>query len=115
LRVHPIDRLTIAGGFAKLTKLAQGALDLHSGRSQVSMAFLADEAERLGLDASMRQRILDANTAQEVLELTTKLGLDLAAPIAARARETALATLKGAPVDVEVIVIDRKGTVIARV
>ncbi|MCG2991316.1 cobalt-precorrin-5B (C(1))-methyltransferase, partial [Escherichia coli] len=24
LRVHPIDRLTIAGGFAKLTKLAQG-------------------------------------------------------------------------------------------
>jgi cobalt-precorrin-5B (C1)-methyltransferase len=35
LRVHPVPRLTIAGGFAKLTKLAQGALDLHSGRSQV--------------------------------------------------------------------------------
>ncbi|MGH7004369.1 MAG: cobalt-precorrin-5B (C(1))-methyltransferase, partial [Alphaproteobacteria bacterium] len=93
LRVHPIDRLTIAGGFAKLTKLAQGALDLHSGRSQVSMAFLADEAEALGLPADRRSRILDANTAQEVLEFTQDLGLDLAAPIAANARQTALVTL----------------------
>jgi cobalt-precorrin-5B (C1)-methyltransferase len=115
LRVHPIDRLTIAGGFAKLTKLAQGALDLHSARSQVSMEFLADEATRLGLNPDMRQRILDANTAQEVLELTQELGINLAAPIAVKARETAIATLKGAPVDVEVIVTDRKGAILARV
>jgi cobalt-precorrin-5B (C1)-methyltransferase len=40
LRDHPVPKLTIAGGFAKLTKLAQGALDLHSGRSQVDMEFL---------------------------------------------------------------------------
>ncbi len=115
LRVHPIDRLTIAGGFAKLTKLAQGALDLHSGRSQVSMTFLADEAEKLGLDPSVRERILNANTAQEVLELTQSMGIDLASLIATRARQTALATLKGAPVEVEVIVTDRKGTVLSRV
>jgi cobalt-precorrin-5B (C1)-methyltransferase len=44
LRAHPVPRLTIAGGFAKLTKLAQGALDLHSGRSQVSMNWLAERA-----------------------------------------------------------------------
>jgi len=115
LRVHPIDRLTIAGGFAKLTKLAQGALDLHSARSQVSMSFLADEAEKLGLKPEMRERILNANTAQEVLELTQGLGLDLAAPIAARAKETALDTLKGAPVEVELIITDRKGKILARV
>lgn len=115
LRVHPIERLTIAGGFAKLTKLAQGALDLHSGRSQVSMAFLADEAERLGLNPDMRERILNANTAQEVLELTQELGIDLASVIATKARQTALDTLKDAPVAVEVIVTDRKGTVLARV
>ncbi|MEL6872772.1 MAG: cobalt-precorrin-5B (C(1))-methyltransferase, partial [Pseudomonadota bacterium] len=34
LKRHPLPRLTIAGGFGKLTKLAQGALDLHSSRSQ---------------------------------------------------------------------------------
>jgi cobalt-precorrin-5B (C1)-methyltransferase len=33
---HPVPRLTIAGGFAKLTKLAQGNLDLHSSRSEVA-------------------------------------------------------------------------------
>ncbi|MEM8841381.1 MAG: cobalt-precorrin-5B (C(1))-methyltransferase, partial [Pseudomonadota bacterium] len=38
LRAHPIPRLTIAGGIGKMTKLGQGALDLHSGRSQVDFA-----------------------------------------------------------------------------
>src|SRR5439155_9712956 len=35
LKRYPITRLTIAGGFAKLSKLAGGAMDLHSGRSEV--------------------------------------------------------------------------------
>src|SRR5262252_8277304 len=35
LRSHPVPRLTLAGGFAKLCKLADGAMDLHSGRSEV--------------------------------------------------------------------------------
>lgn len=115
LRVHPIDKLTIAGGFAKLTKLAQGALDLHSGRSQVDMTFLADEAESLGFDPLQRSRILNANTAQEVLEISQELGIDLARAIALKAKQTATDTLRGSPVEVEVIVTDRKGTVLARV
>ena len=32
LRTHPVPRVTIAGGIAKITKLAQGMLDLHSAR-----------------------------------------------------------------------------------
>ena len=31
---HPVEKVTIGGGLGKLTKLAQGAIDLHSGRSQ---------------------------------------------------------------------------------
>ena len=31
LKSHPTSRLTIGGGIGKLTKLAQGAMDLHSG------------------------------------------------------------------------------------
>ncbi|VVT25350.1 Cobalt-precorrin-5B C(1)-methyltransferase [Rhizobium sp. EC-SD404] len=112
LRVHPIERLTIAGGFAKLTKLAQGALDLHSARSQVDMAFLADLAETV--DAELRERILNANTALEVLETTRLSGIDLAPLIAARALETAIATLRGAAVNVEIIVTDRRGDILAR-
>ena len=35
LRTHPVPRVTIAGGVAKMTKLAQGLLDLHSKRGVV--------------------------------------------------------------------------------
>ncbi|WP_127840805.1 cobalt-precorrin-5B (C(1))-methyltransferase [Brucella melitensis] len=115
LREHPIDRLTIAGGFAKLTKLAQGALDLHSSRSQVDKGFLWQIAERAGAPADMKERILLANTAMEVLELTQSIGIDIAGPIALEARQTALKTLRGAPVEVEIIVTDRKGNILARV
>ncbi|MFC3263208.1 cobalt-precorrin-5B (C(1))-methyltransferase, partial [Streptomyces xanthochromogenes] len=44
VRRHPVDRLTICGGFAKLSKLAAGHLDLHSARSQVDKPFLAELA-----------------------------------------------------------------------
>ena len=113
LRVHPLPRLTIAGGFAKLTKLAQGALDLHSGRSQVGMQWLADEVAKINLNQSLNQPILAANTALEVLELTRENGIDIAAIVAAKARATALDTLRGAGVEVDVIVTDRSGAIIA--
>ncbi len=115
LREHPIDKLTIAGGFAKLTKLAQGALDLHSSRSQVDKSFLWTLAEKAGAPESMKDQILFANTALEVLELTQSIGLDMATPIALKAKETALETLRGAPVAVEIIVTDRSGNILARV
>ncbi|WP_421858366.1 cobalt-precorrin-5B (C(1))-methyltransferase [Oricola sp.] len=114
LRAHPVAKLTIAGGFAKLTKLAQGALDLHSGRSQVDMGFLLDLAKAAGLDPAESNRILDANTAQEVLETMRESGIHLAPEVARLARETALETLRGAPVAVEVIVTARDGEVLAR-
>ena len=47
LRAHPVPRVTIAGGVAKMTKLAQGLLDLHSGRGSVDLDALA----RLARDA----------------------------------------------------------------
>ncbi|MBO3760541.1 cobalt-precorrin-5B (C(1))-methyltransferase [Ciceribacter sp. L1K22] len=113
LRVHPVPRLTIAGGFAKMAKLAQGALDLHSSRSQIDMAFLASLVEKEQLTQSLSDRIQSANTALEVHEITTENGIDLAPEIAVRARLTALDTLRGAPVSVDVIVTDRKGLILA--
>src|SRR6202453_2794189 len=38
LRRHPVPRVTIAGGVAKMTKLAQGLTDLHSKRGAVDLA-----------------------------------------------------------------------------
>lgn len=111
LRAHPVDRLTIAGGFAKMTKLAQGALDLHSGRSQVDMDFFLSLLP--GIDEALATRIQSANTALEVLETARENGIDLPSLIAARAREKVLETLRGAPVAVDILVTDRQGTIIA--
>ena len=102
LKVHPLPRLTIAGGFGKLSKLAQGALDLHSSRSQVGFDQLAVLADN--------EAVASANTAMQALEIA---GPDLAAAVAGRARQTALSTLAGAPVEVDVLVVDRQGRPVA--
>ncbi|WP_240617120.1 cobalt-precorrin-5B (C(1))-methyltransferase [Nocardioides speluncae] len=106
LRSHPIPRLTIVGGFAKLSKLAAGHLDLHSGRSQVDLAFLDALAPGLGISA--------ANTGLDALRIAQATGAPLGNEVAARARDTALDVLRGAPVAVDVICIDRAGEIVGR-
>ncbi|NDW05790.1 cobalt-precorrin-5B (C(1))-methyltransferase [Jiella pacifica] len=117
LKAHPVEKLTISGGFAKLTKLAQGAMDLHSGRSQVDFAFLCEALA--GLDPAAAERlepqILSANTAKEVLDMTAAAELDLAGEIARRAKAVSLERLGNSGVSVEIVVSDRKGGLVARV
>lgn len=114
LRLHPVPRVTIAGGFAKLAKLGQGAMDLHSGRSQVDLAFLADLAETMDADrgAALRQPILAANTAKAALDLAAAAGLDLGQSVAEAARSRVVEMLRGAPVEAEVLVVDRAGGIV---
>lgn len=113
LRAHPVPRLTIAGGFAKMAKLAQGALDLHSGRSQVdNLHFLSLPCAK-NLTQPDRERIQNANTAMEVLGIMNEIGIDVASEIAKGARQTALSVLRKAPVETDVIIIDRSGKIIA--
>lgn len=107
LRKHPIDRLTIAGGFGKLTKLAQGALDLHSGRSQVDFDILSEWVRSVG---GPYERARNANTAMEVLEMS---GPIIAEEIAKRAARTAADVLGDAPVRANVMVVSRSGAVLA--
>ncbi|MEM1040152.1 MAG: cobalt-precorrin-5B (C(1))-methyltransferase [Pseudomonadota bacterium] len=117
LRAHPVPAITLAGGFAKFTKLAQGALDLHSARSQVDFDWLANLAKHINgrtVTQSLKQQIQSANTAAQVLELARSLDIDLAKAVALKALETATHTLRGATVSVEILIVDRKGSVIAR-
>lgn len=114
LRQHPVPRLTIAGGFAKMSKLAQGALDLHSSRSQIDNKFMESIVSDGLLNFQIRNRIKEANTALEILEISREIGFDIAKPIAERALQTAIDTLRGAAVAVDVIVTDRKGEILAR-
>jgi len=108
-----VPRLTLAGGFAKLSKLAQGHLDLHSGASQIDREFLAGSMATLGAPETLIETARGANTANQVLALARQAGLALGDRIAAQARATALATLAGATA-VEVLVFDREGEVVGR-
>ena len=113
LRRHPLPRLSLGGGFAKLAKLAAGHLDLHSGRSQVDFDVLAGLLAELGGDEALVARARGANTASEILTLAEAAGLPLADAVAARARATALDVLAG-ETEVEVLVVDRQGRLVGR-
>lgn len=106
LRTHPVPRVTIAGGFGKITKLGQGALDLHSGRSQVDLDWLASHCPELP-----RARVIAANTAQEVLDMAD--GIDLAVRVARAGLATVRSVLQQAPVRADVMIISRQGHIIA--
>ncbi|MCF6525242.1 cobalt-precorrin-5B (C(1))-methyltransferase [Streptomyces sp. JJ36] len=114
LRRHPVDRLTLCGGFAKLSKLAAGHLDLHSGRSQVDKEFLAGLARQGGADEALAAGVRDANTGLAALQLCAAAGVPLGDLVAVAARDAARAVLREAPVRVDVVCIDRAGTVVGR-
>jgi cobalt-precorrin-5B (C1)-methyltransferase len=111
LRHHPIPRLTLAGGFGKISKLAEGSLDLHSGRSQVSLDSLAKGAEELGGDGATVVSIRSANTAMEALQIAQGAGLPLGGWVAGKARAVATAEADH-QVEIELIIIDRAGVTV---
>ena len=113
VRRHPVPRLTIGGGFAKISKLGEGHLDLHSGRSQVDLDALAERAAGCGADAALEERIRAANTAGEAFALAEGAGIPLARAVAEAARETAIEAVRGAA-EIDVVIVDRAGRVSAR-
>lgn len=114
LRNHPVARVTIGGGFAKMTKLAQGRLDLHSGRSRLDLAQLAETARAVGADEEAAGRVRHANSALDALLIARAEGVDLAAPVAQAAWRTAAQALGDSETEIEIIVFDRDGRLLAR-
>ncbi len=103
LMTHPVGRVTIGGGIGKITKLAQGAIDLHSGRSQVDFADLAQRVND--------PRVAQANTALEAYQIA---GPPLAATLAQAALAQVQSRFASPQIDFDIIIIDRKGAIIAR-
>ncbi len=105
LRRHPVPRVTIAGGVAKMAKLAQGRLDLHNKRGAVdfpALASLADVPE-----------IAAANTAAEAFAMAAARGVPLGDRVAALAWRTARAALDRADIVLDIVLFDREGRFVA--
>ena len=114
LRKHPLPRVTIAGGVAKMTKLAQGLLDLHSKRGTVDLLALATLAQDAGAPSVLRQRILAANTAAEAFAQAVQENLPLGDLVARAGWRTAARVIESTDIALEVGVFDRDGKLVGR-
>ena len=114
LRSHPIPRVTIAGGVAKMTKLAQGMLDLHSKRGAVDLPGLAALARASGGSAALAERIAGANTTAQVFADARNEGLALGDAVAASAWQTAAGVVADTDMSIEIILFDRDGKLVGR-
>jgi len=109
LRRHPIARVTIAGGVGKMTKLAQGLLDLHSSRGAVDLAALADFARAAGASDALAQSIIGSNTAAEAFGHAAAADVMLGDQVAHAAQQTAADVVAESGIDVEIVLFDRDG------
>ncbi|WP_380058693.1 cobalt-precorrin-5B (C(1))-methyltransferase [Falsihalocynthiibacter sp. SS001] len=103
LRTHPVERITIGGGIGKMVKLAQGAVDLHSGRSQVDFERLAELCSA--------PDIAEMNTALEVYE---KYGENISSKVAHEALKQVRVQLRDTETKAGVVIINRRGDIIGR-
>ncbi len=110
LRTHPVRRVTVAGGVAKMTKLAQGRLDLHSKRGEADLHALA----ACTTDPALRAEIEAANTVAEAFAHAAGRSIALGDTVAAAAWDTAAAVLRPADIELEIVLFDRTGTLAGR-
>ncbi|MEO5322468.1 cobalt-precorrin-5B (C(1))-methyltransferase [Mesorhizobium sp. CC13] len=109
IRAHPVPKVTIAGGVAKMTKLAQGLLDLHSSRGSADLDGLAGVAVEAGADAELESRIKGANTVAEAFIEAKKAGIAIGDAVASAAWRTAASVFDNPDIAVEILVFNREG------
>lgn len=114
VRDHPLPRVTVAGGVAKMTKLAQGMLDVHSSRGMADLEALAAVAEKSGASPDLAARMRGANTVAEAFSLAAAEGVPLGDAIAAAAWATAAGVLKGTGIELELLVFNREGQMMGK-
>jgi cobalt-precorrin-5B (C1)-methyltransferase len=114
LRRHPVPRLTIAGGVAKMTKLAQGFTDLHSKRGAVDLQQLAELSRACGGSEQLGAAIAGANTAAQAFALAQSERIALGDAVARAAQHTAEQIVEGRPIAIEIVLFDRDQNLVGR-
>ncbi len=113
LRKVPVPRLSLCGGFGKISKLAAGHMDLHSRHSSIDLPQLAAWAADIGADGALQAAIVGANTSQQALALAHAAGVALGDAVCQHALAFARSVVP-AQVQVEVFAIDRQGGIVGQ-
>ncbi|MGC4023882.1 MAG: cobalt-precorrin-5B (C(1))-methyltransferase [Mesorhizobium sp.] len=107
---HPVPRVTIAGGVAKMTKLAQGMLDLHSKRGPADMEGLAAVAGKAGASASLVVQMRSGQYCRACFRTRSRQrAFRLVTPLRKPRRKPQCRYSMMRPSQVEVLVFDRDG------
>ncbi len=85
LRRAPVEKLSLCGGFGKISKLAGGHLDLHSRHSSIDLPQLAGWAAALGASTALQDSMRAANTSQQALAQAHAEGVALGDAVCAHA------------------------------
>ncbi|SBT18094.1 cobalt-precorrin-6A synthase [Marinomonas gallaica] len=103
-----LNKLTICGGFGKISKLAQQHMDLNSRASSIDLMSLAELASTLGGSESLKKAMSQANTSVEALTFAQAEALPLADAVCQQALDFCRRFIPS-HMDLEVLAIDRKG------
>lgn len=106
-----LKRLTIIGGFGKLSKFAQGNLDLHSKSSSIDLDFLAELASTLGTPGTACTQIKQSNTSIEALSIANDHCKGFADKLCKLGVDTATKYVQEA-IHIDVIAIDKQSKVV---
>ena len=107
----PLERLSIVGGFGKLSKFAQGHLDLHSKTSSVDFEFLADLAKSHHISDADVDKVRQANTSIETLSIVGEKRSKFANALCQLGVAVARKYIPE-PIQIDVIAIDRQSFVV---
>jgi cobalt-precorrin-5B (C1)-methyltransferase len=111
--VKPVKKLSICGGFGKISKLANGNLDLHSRSSAIDFNTFARYVTELGGSPRLVKSVLKANTSMQVLSVCQDENIDIASIICQQALQKVQSILP-VSLDVEIWAINRAGVCVGK-
>lgn len=106
-----ITHLSLSGGFGKISKLAQGHLDLHSRASSIDLTFISNTAAEIGADSDLCEKIIAANTSIEALAWCQQNDIPLADALCHKAHTFASRYLPE-HMKLEILAINRQGDLV---
>jgi cobalt-precorrin-5B (C1)-methyltransferase len=111
---YGITKVTLVGMAGKYSKVAQGAMLIHSKNAPVDFDFLAEVAEESGAGPLLAAEVRSANTASQVVDMMTEAGnSDFFERLCYYACRHCLDHMGGGAT-VEMVLITMKGTVLGR-
>ena len=111
LKKAPVERLSLCGGFGKISKLAQGHMDLHSRASSIDFSFLADLASEAGASKALKEKILASNTSIEALKHCQSEQVELAKQVCLQAIIQVKKVIP-AEIELDLWVVNRQGEIV---